>query len=169
MTKRVAFGLYLPISFAGSNARLRINKNVSSYGTTEDTEQIEQSAPEVIARPPAYIQDPNAASDNDGGGGGGMAEEEGLVYGATHVIKLFVPVTLCIFLVVVTINLVSFYVRNDGVYLVYTPFHELSDETGTKLWNAVANSLILMVVIVIMTFLLIVLYKYKFYKTIHAW
>uniref|UniRef100_A0A336LV48 Presenilin n=1 Tax=Culicoides sonorensis TaxID=179676 RepID=A0A336LV48_CULSO len=97
-----------------------------------------------------------------------VEEEEGLKYGAQHVIKLFVPVTLCMAVVVATINTVSFYVRKD-VYLVYTPFHEKSEETSTKLWNAIANSLILMVVIVLMTVLLIVLYKYKFYKTIHGW
>jgi membrane protein YdbS with pleckstrin-like domain len=47
---------------------------------------------------------------------------------------------------------------------VYTPFHEESKETGTKIWNAVANALILMVVIVIMTVVLILLYKYRCYE-----
>ena len=50
------------------------------------------------------------------------------------------------------------------VYSVYTPFHEDSPDTSTKVWNAVANSLILMAVIVVMTVLLIVLYKYRCYK-----
>ncbi|CAG2054441.1 unnamed protein product [Timema podura] len=52
---------------------------------------------------------------------------------------------------------------------VYTPFHEESPDTSTKVWNAVANSLILMAVIVVMTILLIVLYKYRCYKIIHGW
>jgi cytochrome bd-type quinol oxidase subunit 2 len=47
---------------------------------------------------------------------------------------------------------------------VYTPFHEDSPDTSTKVWNALANSLILMAVIVVMTVLLIVLYKYRCYK-----
>lgn len=49
---------------------------------------------------------------------------------------------------------------------VYTPFHEKSSDVSTKVWNAVANSLILMAVIVVMTVLLIVLYKYRCYKVI---
>lgn len=54
-------------------------------------------------------------------------------------------------------------------YRLYTPFHESSPETGTKIWNALANSMILMAVIVVMTTLLIVLYKKRCYKIIHGW
>ncbi|XP_012536656.1 presenilin homolog [Monomorium pharaonis] len=95
-------------------------------------------------------------------------EEEELKYGAAHVIKLFVPVSLCMLVVVATISSVHFY-TTKGMYLVYTPFHEDSADTSTKVWQAFANSMILMAVIVFMTVILIVLYKYKFYNVIHGW
>ncbi|XP_037933926.1 presenilin homolog isoform X2 [Teleopsis dalmanni] len=97
-----------------------------------------------------------------------MEEEEGLKYGAQHVIKLFVPVSLCMLVVVATINAVNFY-STRGVYLLYTPFHELSPDPSVKFWNAIANALILMSVVVVMTILFIILYKKRCYKTIHGW
>ncbi|XP_043272303.1 presenilin-1 [Venturia canescens] len=95
-------------------------------------------------------------------------DEEELKYGAAHVIKLFVPVSLCMLVVVATISSINFY-TTTGIYLVYTPFHEESSDAGTKVWQAFANALILLGVIVCMTVVLIVLYKYEFYKVIHAW
>lgn len=95
-------------------------------------------------------------------------EEEELKYGANHVIKLFVPVSICMLMVIASIRSLTFYTQTS-IYLPYTPYTDQTVDTTTRVWQSFANAFIMISVVALMTVVLIVFYKLRFYKLIHGW
>ncbi|KAB7504646.1 Presenilin-like protein [Armadillidium nasatum] len=114
---------------------------------------------------------PRGTSENDGIPREEYEEEDEeleLKYGAQHVIKLFIPVSLCMVVVVATVSSIAFYTETD-VYLIYTPFPEESSRWQDRVKDAVYNALILLSVVIALTVVLIILYKQRCYLIIKVW
>lgn len=94
--------------------------------------------------------------------------EEILKYGASHVVKLFVPVSLCMLIVILTIKLTTSYTPGGATW-AYTPFAEDKSTNTERILFSLANTLIFMAFVITATIILIVLYKFRCYKVIHGW
>lgn len=90
--------------------------------------------------------------------------------GAQNIIRLFVPVTLCMIIVVATVSSVTYYAENkSNVRLIYTPLEETGTSGAKRFGISLGNTMIFLSLIIVMSIVLILLYKFKCYKFIHAW
>eukprot|EP00048_Salpingoeca_helianthica_P006801 m.102933 g.102933 ORF g.102933 m.102933 type:complete len:575 (-) comp14129_c2_seq1:47-1771(-) len=92
-----------------------------------------------------------------------------LKYGADQVLALIIPVSLCMVVVIATLRSVAYYSTQDQQF-VYSPYQESSSESsGERFSGALLNVIIIIGIIVVMTFVLVILYKYRCYRAIHGW
>lgn len=89
-------------------------------------------------------------------------------YGASHVVKLFVPVSICMLIVILTIKTTSSYTPGGATW-AYTPFTEDKPTNTQRILFSLANTFIFMGFVIAATIILILLYKFKCYKIIHGW
>uniref|UniRef100_A0AC35U115 Presenilin n=1 Tax=Rhabditophanes sp. KR3021 TaxID=114890 RepID=A0AC35U115_9BILA len=91
---------------------------------------------------------------------------------ATHVAKLFLPITLTMIHVLICIKWVPYYydIKSSGQQqLVYTPFREEDDQSFWQLmFVIIGNSIVMLIYIIAVTCVIIFLYKKKFYKCVNT-
>ncbi|XP_063727198.1 presenilin-1-like [Symsagittifera roscoffensis] len=99
-------------------------------------------------------------------------EAQDVKYGAKHIVLVIVPVTVCMIIVCFSITQLDFYQKTDSSIqptLYYTPLRESNQGGWGNLGIAVLNSLIFVSIVLVMTTVLVLLYKYRCYRVIHGW
>ncbi|XP_075242138.1 presenilin-1-like [Convolutriloba macropyga] len=101
-----------------------------------------------------------------------VIEVQDVKYGAKHIVLVIVPVTVCMIIVCFSITQLDFYQKTNAAIqptLYYTPLRENNDGGWGNLGIALLNSLIFVSIVLIMTMVLVMLYKYRCYRVIHGW
>lgn len=94
-----------------------------------------------------------------------------LKYGAKSVIDLFIPVSICMSIVVGTMKATDSYdySSQSAIWYAQMMFTDETVGTETRLLHTLLNALRMLGLIICMTTLLFLLYKYKYYRIIYVW
>ncbi|XP_065187746.1 presenilin-1-like [Sycon ciliatum] len=159
----------------------------SRAGSTERTAGSTASTPDdaADASDTAVITPGRRGRDADSGGSGGgqrrrrrqsspeddeATTAEELRAGAKNMVKLILPVVLCMAVVCASILTIDEYKKKSDTYLPYTPYHEDGGESGgTKFGQALVNVIIILGIVVALTCVLVILIKYRCYKAVAVW
>lgn len=85
-------------------------------------------------------------------------------------LKLSLAVSICMLITVSSVLMLEFYHHTPEDKLAYLPFSEEGDlSSGVRFGQTLANALMVIGVITVMTFLLVLLIKYNCYRIISVW
>lgn len=147
---------------SSASASQRQHRQVQQRSTSRSDVSVNVACDDVGAGRPARRGQPAGAELEEGEDEDQQME---LKYGAEQVIALIVPVSLCMAIVVATVQSVQYYATDSGTYLYYVAFTESGNQSGAELFGgALVNALIIIGIILVMTCVLVVLYKYRCYK-----
>lgn len=142
---------------------LNISKGFSAF-LFKLTAQADRSYESVAEQPPPEVEfrgerrptEQNESEDSS------FDADLLLSHGSKQIIRLFVPVSVCMLLVVIVSCTVKFYSpsTDPSTYLL-TPFKTEDASTSTKIGEGIANALIFVGVIVVATIFLVVLFKLR--------
>lgn len=141
--------------------------DITMTGKIDDTASLTETIQSTAAPSPDNDQDDYSQVEDEDVDTDIMADID-IRHCIELAVTMFMPVSLCILLVVITVRFIGFYSEKD-LYLLYTPFHETTTNLYFKALNAIGNSLIMVFVIIVMSLLLITVYKFRCYKLIQGW
>lgn len=153
------------------NEKKRKNKTKAPMGKSEEKGTRKKKSEHKREIDEVEIDDSNEVEGNRAGGGSMVSITE---Y-SEMVVAILIPV--CITMLIVVILVRALYVSDDGdanslqsvSFAMFVYSESESDSTGLKLGGALLNALLFLVVIVIVTCVLVLLYKLHCMKCIFGW
>ncbi|EYC08613.1 hypothetical protein Y032_0065g3646 [Ancylostoma ceylanicum] len=88
-------------------------------------------------------------------------------YGPQDMVKVFVPVSICMAIVTVITRTVEIYRQDVTIKTPYVIYHDPEAEAPTKLWHSLVNAATFLCVIVVSTFGVLALFYFKFYRCLN--
>ncbi|CAJ0604800.1 unnamed protein product [Cylicocyclus nassatus] len=88
-------------------------------------------------------------------------------YGPSDMIKVFVPVSICMLLVVTCTRNIEIYKGDDIIKTLYVVYHDPKAEAPTKIWHSLVNAGVFLLIVAIATFGIVALFYYKFYRCLN--
>ncbi|EPB79806.1 hypothetical protein ANCCEY_01180 [Ancylostoma ceylanicum] len=85
-------------------------------------------------------------------------------YGPKDMVKVFVPVSICMTIVIICTRNVEVYQKDIILRTPYVIYHDPEAETPTKLWHSMVNAAVLLCVVVVATFGVLALFYCKCYR-----
>ncbi|XP_065833575.1 presenilin-2-like [Oscarella lobularis] len=95
-------------------------------------------------------------------------EEENVRHSIDNAL-LVVPVSICMLVVIATVLSVTTYQNSSGNKLIYLPYDETDSSGGSQFGQAIINASVFIGIVVVMTVVLVILYKKRCYKVLHGW
>ncbi|CBK24996.2 uncharacterized protein [Blastocystis hominis] len=92
-------------------------------------------------------------------------------YGVNHLASIVIPVGLTMLFSAILVNVVrpaSFTSALEQGLTVYMVYKQEADNTWDSIWQAVINSLVIVLFIGLMTFIMVILYKYNCIKVLYG-
>ncbi|KAK5965728.1 hypothetical protein GCK32_005103 [Trichostrongylus colubriformis] len=80
------------------------------------------------------------------------------MYGSSDMVKIFIPVSLCMLIVVLCVRNIEDYSDDHVIPAPYVIYREPESEPTTKFWKSLVNAGVLMGIIVVFTCILVLLF-----------
>ncbi|WKX97905.1 hypothetical protein Q1695_013532 [Nippostrongylus brasiliensis] len=140
-------------------------KKATNVGPTSgETVTNEKTADKTTSKEPANQRSPEKGKQSgEEADGETKSTRARRMYGPRDMVKVFIPVSICMLIVVVCVRNVEIFKSDHVLPTPYVLYREVEVEPTTKLWQSGLNAAFLMAIIIIVTLLIVGLFYFKCY------